>query len=202
MSPSTSDSNSTQDADRLLIERLATDPTVIGEIYDLYANTVYAFCLKRCGHKETAEDIVSQTFMKLLESANTIEFQGQRITAWLYRVALNAIIDLSRKSSTKKEHVSDNLETWDPPSDDDPAWNTELVIEGEALRNAMATLSDRDQRVLSLRFYGGFEPDEIAKELDISANHASVLVYRAVGRLRQSLLEQRSPAHADATQTI
>jgi RNA polymerase sigma-70 factor (ECF subfamily) len=202
MSPSPSDSNTSIDDDRALFERLATDPTAIGEIYDRYAKTVYAFCLKRCGHKQTAEDIVSQTFMKLLESAKTLEYRGIRISAWLFRVASNVMIDYYRKSSTKKEGALEDPETWDPPSDDDPAWNTELTIESEALRSAMDDLPERDQHILTLRFYGGLEPQEIAAAMSISANHASVLVYRAVGRLRQRILERRPAMNIAVPQTI
>jgi RNA polymerase sigma factor (sigma-70 family) len=180
-----------REEDRLLFERLSTDPRAIGDIYDRYAKNVYAFCFKRCGQKEIAEDLTSQTFIRLLESAGTLEFKGTRISSWLFRVASNALIDHYRTASTKRESsVDGQVSAWEPPSDDDPAWNTELAIDGARLRKALMELPERDQQVLDLRFFAGLEPQEIAAELGISSNHASVLVYRAVGRLREVMLTQ------------
>ncbi|MBU0540671.1 hypothetical protein KKC31_03335, partial [Patescibacteria group bacterium] len=48
--------------------------------------------------------------------------------------------------------------------------------------------SPRDQQVLDLKFFGGFELAEIAAVMDIQVNHASVLVYRALRRLRKKYL--------------
>lgn len=171
---------------RALMGRLVHDPSAIGEVYDLYADAIYGYLMKRCGHVETAEDIVSKTFIKLLEARPTLEWRGVSLGAWLYRVAGNALIDHWRSASVRLDEEIDP-ESWDPPANDDPAWNAELVVEGERLREAMKTLSPRDQEVLTLKFYGGFEAAEIAAALGVSGNHAAVLVYRALGRLRQKL---------------
>jgi len=167
-----------------LFRRLKQDPSAVGELYDRYADKLYGFLLKRCGHKETAEDLVSHTFMRLLESLPTLEWKNAPLSAWLYQVASNALIDHYRKASTRRDTDLDTDE-WDPPGTDDPAWNAELKIEGEGLRLAMRQLSPRDQQVLDLRFFAGLETLEVADQLGITSNHAAVLVYRALGRLRQ-----------------
>ena len=169
-----------------LFLRLKSDPTTVGEIYDFYADRLYGFLLKRCGHKETAEDLVSHTFMKFLESLPGLEWKNAPLSAWLYQVASNALADHFRKASTRRDTGLDS-EEWDPPAADDPAWNAELKIQGEKLRALMGELSQRDQEVLDLKFFTGLETQEIASQLGISSNHAAVLVYRALGRLRQKL---------------
>lgn len=173
--------------DRELFFRLKNDPAVIGEVYDAYANKLYGFLVKRCGHKETAEDLVSRTFMKLLEHRSTLEWQGISLGAWLFRVASNALTDHWRSASVRLDAELDT-DTWNPPSPDDPAWNTELKLESEQLHQLLRELSPRDQEVLSLKFYGEFETAEIAAALEVSPNHAAVLLYRAIGRLRQKAL--------------
>ncbi len=176
----------TVEQERDLFFRFKKDASSIGEIYDLFADAVYGYVLKRCGQKELAEDLVSQAFLKLLESRASLEWREVSVRAWLFSVASNALIDHTRKSSTKKEMEWDV--DWDPPSQDDPAWNAQLICEGEKLKSILATLSPRDQYVIDLRFFAGLEPQEIGTLLNVSANHASVLVYRAVGRLRQAAL--------------
>ncbi|MCC7357517.1 sigma-70 family RNA polymerase sigma factor [Candidatus Uhrbacteria bacterium] len=177
------------DGDKNLFIRLKNDPEVIGEVYDLYANKLYAFLLKRCSQKELAEDIVSQTFVKLLEQAAKLEYRNVSLGAWLYQVASNALIDHYRKASTRHDALLDTDE-WDPPSEDDPAWSASVSFDSERMQDVLKELPERDQHVIDLRFFGGCEISEIAEQLQVSANHASVLVYRAVGRLRQAYLKQ------------
>jgi RNA polymerase sigma-70 factor (ECF subfamily) len=176
----------TVDQEHNLFLRFKNEPSVIGEIYDLFADPLYGYLLKRCGRKELAEDLVSQTFLKLLEARPSLEWRGISIRAWIFSVASNAFIDYTRKSSTKQEMDWD--EEWDPPSTDDPAWNAQLVCEGERLKRIMSSLSARDQYILDRRFFAGLEPVEIGSLLNVSPNHASVLVYRAIGRLRQAAI--------------
>lgn len=178
--------SSLNEADHELFLRLKSDPRAIADVYDRYADRLYGFLLKRCQHRETAEDLVSKTFIKLLEAVPTLEWQGVSLGAWLFRVASNALTDQWRSSAHKKESVIDP-ETWDPPSDDDPAWTAEVSLEGEKIRVALKELAPRDQQVIDMKFYGGYEIPEIAVALNVSANHASVLLYRAIGRLRQTL---------------
>ena len=177
------------EGDKNLFIRLKNDPEVIGEVYDLYADKLHGFILKRCGQKELAEDLVSQTFVKLLEQASKLEYRDVSLGAWLYQVASNALIDHYRKASTRRDTQLDTDE-WDPPSEDDPSWSAAINFDGERMRGVLKELSERDQQVIDLRFFGGCEITEIAEQLQVSANHASVLVYRAVGRLRQAYLKQ------------
>lgn len=170
--------------EKQLFKRLKKDPSVIGEIYDLYANELFGFLLKRCGHRETAEDLVSHVFTKLLESSSALEWRGIRIKSWLYTVASNALTDHFRKAGNRLA-TDDESEMEHMMTDDDPAWNAEVAIEGEKLAVVMRSLSERDQTILGLRFFAGFEPLEIAKAIGVSANHASVLTYRALARLRK-----------------
>ena len=170
-----------------LFQRLKSDPEAVTEVYERYATALYAFLLKRCRSKEISEDLVAQCFVKLLEHAPSLEWKGVPIGAWLYRVAANALSDHWRSAHTRKSQPLDTDE-WDPPSADDPVWNTEIAMEGERIQSAMDKLSERDQQVLTLRFYGGYETEDVAKTLDVSNNHAAVLTYRALGRMRKNLI--------------
>ncbi len=186
MSDSASNTVSIQ-SEEALLQRAKADPKAVAEIYDLYVDRLYGFLLKRCGHKQTAEDILSKVFLKFIENLPGIEWQGVSISAYLYRSATNALTDHWRASSTRLDVDTD--EDWDPPSNTDaPAWHAELSLERDKLADIIKTLSPRDQEILDLRFFAQLEPDEIAKVLSISPNHASVLVYRALGRLRTKYL--------------
>lgn len=183
-------SSETEKNEKLLFERFKEDPETVIQIYQQYADRMYGFVLKHCTHPQMAEDIVGTCFVRLLESRDHLEWRGVPIGAWLYRVALNVLNDHWRKEKKMPIQALDT-ETWDQPSLDDPVWRAELVIKRTQLAEALAGLSKRDQEVLVLRFYGGYEIEEVATELGISKNHASVLVYRALGRMRKQLCEQK-----------
>ena len=182
MSDSASHTKSVQSEEGLLM-RAKTDPQAVAVIYDRYADRIYGFLLKRCGHKETAEDLVSKVFMKFLENLPGIEWQGISIGAYLYRAATNSLTDHWRSAKVRLDVEVD--ENWDPASTiDQPAWQAELSLERDKLAEIIKSMSPRDQQILDLKFFAGLEPEEIAKLIDITPNHASVLVYRALGRLR------------------
>lgn len=175
--------------DQALLERAKASPNGVVEVYDRYADRLYAYFYKRSGQRELAEDLTSTVFVRFLKALPTLEWRGLPLEAWLFRTASNALIDHWRKIGTHFEVYPDSNEEgemgWDPPSNDPgPAVHAELEIESERLRAIIARLPPRDQEVLDLRFFAGLEAMEMAELLDITANHASVLVYRALARLR------------------
>lgn len=180
--------------EQALLARAKAGAAGVGEAYDAYADKLYGFLYKRCGNKELAEDLVSKTFLKFLEALPKLEWRGVSLGAWLYRVATNLLTDHWRSASSRMDVAVDSDE-WDPPSEAaDPAWYAEIALEQEKLKDILKTLSPRDQEILDLRFFGQCEIPELATQLDISQNHASVLVYRALGRLRTSYLKTYGPA--------
>jgi RNA polymerase sigma-70 factor (ECF subfamily) len=175
--------------DERLLALAKAGPEGVGAVYDAYADRLYGFLLKRCGHKETAEDLVSRVFIKFIEQLPNLEWRGVSLGAWLFRVASNALTDHWR-SATVRMDLQLDTDTWDPPAPEDkPSWYAELSLEKDKMANILKHLSPRDQEVLDLRFFAGCEIPEIAELLAISTNHASVLVYRATGRLRTKYLQ-------------
>lgn len=180
--------NVMENEEQLLVQAKA-GPDGVAAVYDAYADKIYGFLLKRCGSKESAEDLTSKTFVKFLEQVRTIEWRGVSLGAWLYRVATNLLTDHWRSASVRMD-VSIDADEWDLPSaTDNPAWFAERAFENAKLADCLKTLSPRDQEILSLRFFGECDVPEVAAVLGVSANHASVLAYRALGRLRTKYLE-------------
>lgn len=173
--------------DEHLLERAKASPDGVVEVYDRYADRLYAYFFKRCRQRELAEDLTSQVFVRFLKALPTLEWRGLPLEAWLFRTASNALIDHWRKVGTHFEVHPDGDEDdpWDPPSKaPGPAILADLALDSERLRTVMAKLAPRDQEALDLRYFAELEPMEIGELLGISANHASVLVYRALARLR------------------
>jgi RNA polymerase sigma-B factor len=64
----------------------------------------------------------------------------------------------------------------------------ENVEQREALRPLIAALSQREQRIISLRFFGNMTQSQIAAEVGVSQMHVSRLLSHALGVLRSRLL--------------
>jgi RNA polymerase sigma-70 factor (ECF subfamily) len=177
-------------SEEALLRQAQASPEGVGAVYDAYADRIYGFCLKRVGHRETAEDLTSKVFMKFIEHVHRINWQGVSLGAWLFRVASNLMIDHWRAQKVRMDTpLDDDEEPIDLPSRDPlPDAFAELALEKDKLLVALKQLSPRDQEVLDLRFFAGLEALEIAEMLKISANHASVLIYRGQQRLRQKYI--------------
>ncbi|HEX9999234.1 MAG TPA: sigma-70 family RNA polymerase sigma factor, partial [Actinoplanes sp.] len=65
----------------------------------------------------------------------------------------------------------------------------ELAETRVALGPALATLDDREQKILTLRFYGNLTQSQIADRIGISQMHVSRLLTRALAKLRKELHE-------------
>jgi RNA polymerase sigma factor (sigma-70 family) len=97
-----------------------------GQLYQAYVTQVYRFVYLRTRHKETAEDITSETFLKAF--AHFENFDTNRLLLpWLYRIAHNALIDHWRK-----ERPGFSLdENWDSPSEDPTPLEIAGILEEE-----------------------------------------------------------------------
>ena len=69
-------------------------------LYDVYIGKIYRFIFYKTSHKETAEDLTSETFTKALKSIEGFSANKGTFQAWLFRIARNTVIDFYR---TKKD---------------------------------------------------------------------------------------------------
>jgi RNA polymerase sigma-B factor len=72
--------------------------------------------------------------------------------------------------------------------DDDPGFH--IVTERETLRPLLASLPDRDKRILLMRFFRNMTQIEISEELGVSQMQVSRLLARILGQLRQGAADQ------------
>jgi RNA polymerase sigma-B factor len=71
------------------------------------------------------------------------------------------------------------------------------TLDMEAVSQHWDELPRREQRILTLRFYGNQTQEEVAARLGISQMHVSRLQARALARLRDLLVGPDSPAHGE-----
>lgn len=166
--------------ERDLIEAARSDPRRFGELYEDNFERVYAFVLRRVRHREEAQDLTAEVFQRALAGLARYEWRGAPFSAWLYRIAVNAIIDRAQRSVN---------ETVLPETLTDDAASLEDIEErARAFRLAGELPSDQRQ-VIVLRFAQQRSIREIAAILERSEGAVKQLQFRALRTLRAQLGE-------------
>ena len=155
------DTLTTQEAFRLAVEQ--------------YADTIYRVAVHAAPRREDAEDVVQDTYERLLRADKKFE-SGEHLKAWLIRVALNRCHDLCRASSGRDVALDEDVPA--APSSAD----------GHVLA-AVRALPEPYRDAIYLHYYEGYSAAEIGGLMGRPAN--TVLSWLARGRSRlQELLKE------------
>jgi RNA polymerase sigma-70 factor (ECF subfamily) len=174
------------DEAQLLAGAFNYDAAALGILYDRYETRIYTYIFRRTGDQTLAEDLTGQVFLKMLEAIRNRKAWHSSFSGWLYRIAHNLVIDYYRQRDHQLQ-VSLDDEPLLPALDDNPVQATELKLDVERLRAAIARLTDEQAEVISLRFLEGYSINEVAQMMNKTEGSIKALQYRAVANLRQLL---------------
>src|SRR5919109_644577 len=68
------------------------------ELYLLHFDRIYSYLHLSVGNRHDAEDLTTQTFLKMLEAIGRFRWQSAPFSAWLFRIAHNLAMDHFRAS--------------------------------------------------------------------------------------------------------
>jgi len=159
------------------------DARAFGELYERYRQPLYRYCLARSESPHEAEDLVSDVFLKAMESLARYRDQGLPFIAFLYRVARNAAIDRSRKNKGSSLFEM----TVEPRSAADVEGDVARSQELDAILRAMRKIKPEYREVILLRFVEGYSAADVAKLLDKAEKAVWNLQQRGLERLRGEL---------------
>lgn len=162
--------------ERLLVEAAQKDPARFSELYQLHFERVYLFIARRVNDRDLAEDLTSDVFHRALANLNRFEWRGVAFSAWLLRIAANAITDRGKRSGRE-------LAFEDPP-EVGTTIDMEGIEDGARLFRMVNDLPGDQQRVIVLRFAEQKSIREIADELGRSQGAVKQLQLRGLQNLR------------------
>src|SRR3982751_4270513 len=88
-----------RDQIRRLVERgQQGDRDALEELYLIHFDRIYSYLHMSVGNRHDAEDLTTQTFLRMLESIGKFRFQSAPFSAWLFRIAHNLAMDHFRAS--------------------------------------------------------------------------------------------------------
>ena len=174
----------TLDEERLLVERARRNRQAFAELYDRYADRVYAYAYKRTRSHENAQDITSDTFLLALENIERYEWRNVPFSAWLYRIASNQIAMHYRKyrpclpiDDLVIRDTETNLER-----------EVERISDAQDVRRALSLLSKDQRRAVELRYTQDMRAGDIAAEMHRTEGSVRLLLHRASNSLRSQIL--------------
>lgn len=163
------------------------DSQVIGAVYDRYFADVYRFVFYRLNDEQLAEDISSDTFVRLLEAIKKRRGPKTNLKGWLLATASHAVTDHLRQAYRHPaEALSDMIPNGAAASIPNEIDRREQV---RAFRQAFIELTSEQQNVLALRFGAGYSLEETARVMQKNVNAIKALQYRALATLQRKVGE-------------
>lgn len=173
------------DGEEKLIQRaIGGESSAFGRLYDEYQPRIYRFVLVKVGHREEAEDLTHQVFLKAWQSIAAYEERGLPFSGWLYQIARNQVIDHYR---TKRTHAPLDLLEDGLASEERIEQSLESALFMERIRKVMSGLTPDQEDVLLMRFVDDLPIRNVAKMLGKSEGAVKLLQYRAIERLKELL---------------
>jgi RNA polymerase sigma-70 factor (ECF subfamily) len=177
-------SNTEIDPD-ILITRACSDPAAFAQIYRMHYDGVFRYCCHRLFNRQSAEDVTSTVFFKVMNSLKSFKGDSKDFRSWLYRIATNAANDHLRSAVKRKEAiriVSDNIR-----SDRHVIESDDLSDKKVLLKQALLSLKPKYQAVIALRYFENMKLTEIAEVLDQKPATIRSVLSRGLDKLRKKL---------------
>ena len=174
------------DEKAIIANSRAGDREAFGKLYDRYVRRIYAYIFFKTRHRETAEDLTSETFVKALQHIGRLD-PTKPFAPWLYTIARNTIRDYYRAKGNAPH--ADIEDVWDLASDDDAGANAEEALRTRTIAAYLRDLSAHERDIIMLRVWQELSYGEIAAVLGVSAGASKMTYSRAVGKLRKVVPE-------------
>jgi RNA polymerase sigma factor (sigma-70 family) len=153
------------------------------DLYRQYLPRILNYIRLRVDGEDLAQDLTAEVFERAVSRQHTLR-RREAFAAWLFRIARNTVAGHYRR---RRPTVSLDQAAEQHANNPSPAEEVMHREEMARLRTALATLSEREQEIIRLKFGAGLGNKEIAATLRLRAGHVAVILYRALRKLRVRL---------------
>ena len=145
---------------------------------------VYSYVAYRIGPGPDAEDVTSETYAQALRARDNYDPSKGAPIAWMIGIARRCLAQAMAARPVPSPAVPDVPDRGDLE---------ERTLRRVTLAAAVATLDEREQELLALRYGGDLSARRIGEILGMRTNAVEVALHRALVRLRDRLDPDRSP---------
>ena len=182
---------------------IAEDESGFAALTERHRRELHVHCYRMLASFDEAEDAVQETFLRAWRSRE--RFEGEHFRAWLYRIATNVCVDMTRRRSRQipvlrsfaevpwLQPYPDRLLDEVAPSDEQP---DAVVVERETIElaflAALQVLPPRQRAALIIRDVLGWPATEAAALLETSVAAANSALQRARATMQEHLPARRA----------
>src|SRR5256886_5364894 len=171
---------------RRLVERgQQGERGALEELYLIHFDRIYSYLHMSVGNRHDAEDLTTQTFLKMLESLKRFRWQSAPFSAWLFRIAHNRAMDHFR--ATRRWQPEEEVP--EPEGDSEPSAEAAALqsIGRQSMLELIERLSVEQQQVLTLKFVFNLPNADVATILDKTEGAVKSLQHRALVSLQKQV---------------
>jgi RNA polymerase sigma-70 factor (ECF subfamily) len=179
---------SMEEVRRLVARAQKGDRDALEELYLMHFDRIYSYLHMSVGNRHDAEDLTTQTFLKMLESIKRFRWQSAPFSAWLFRIAHNLAMDhfRARRRWQPEEEVPE------PAGEEEPSAELQAMqaIGRESMLDLIENLSPEQQQVLTLKFVFNFPNGDVATILGKTEGAVKSLQHRALVSLQKQIASE------------
>jgi RNA polymerase sigma-70 factor (ECF subfamily) len=169
-----------------LVRRIhAQEANAFDELYSRYSPRVFGYLYQRLnGNTEEAEDLTAEVFTKVYEKIDGYQVQGAPLSAWLFRIAHNRLIDSVRRRPRQAQVALDDA----PQLAAGPVFGgIDQAVALEEIKVGLARLTEEQRQVIVLRFLEGKSLAETAAVVGRNEDAVKKLQSRGLASLRRGI---------------
>lgn len=159
------------------------DRTAMRRMYDRYSGYAYAVCLRYIADRDTAKDVLQDSFVKIITSISGFKHRGEgTLKAWIMRIVANEALNLLRHNDKIK--ITDDI----PDCADTEAPDVGTIPPEELMR-MVKELPDGYRMVINMYVFEQWSHKEIAAKLGIKESTSASQYLRAKKILAKKITE-------------
>jgi len=167
--------------DKILIKKAQKgEKEAFGLLYQKYFQKIFRYCRINTNNDELAKDICQESFVKAYKKLSSFKTDGiWSFQAFLFAIARNQIIDISRKRKEANIEDYENLESNENLYDE-----LERKNNINRIRTVLAKLDEMDRQIIVLRYLEELSSSEVAKILKINDGALRVRTFRVMQKVK------------------
>jgi RNA polymerase sigma-70 factor (ECF subfamily) len=156
--------------------------------YDKFYKKIFNFILRHVFHRETAEDLTSQTFFKALRFVKKNTPNIDNFNAWIYKLATNEILMHHRKKGVKSTFsIEDEREQVRTVLIEQKSVAPDMYVDFMAVRQELKKLQPREALIIELYYFEQKSYAEISEIVNIKETTLRSMIHRSLKKLKERL---------------
>lgn len=179
-------------ADAALMLRIADqDQAALMELYQRFGSSVYGLAIRVLQDSQLAEEATQDTFLKVWQKAEQWDPSRGQVSSWLLTIARYAAIDRLRREQRHSSVAGPYLDSLADHASAPAKFGDQRWLDGQLLRQYMATLPEEQALVIELAFFQGMTHSELAEHLNWPLGTVKTRLRSGLQKLRVLWIESR-----------